>query len=428
MSASPIVPIFDPQGTLRDVPQEQMVNAVKSGGMPAVRFQAPDGKTRYVPANQIQDAVKAGGKILPIEQQDVQHPGFWSTLIDDAKGLGKSLLNAGPEMGSGDQIHQEAEYQQKLINEGRSLPYRALMSLTPNGMRESAESGDVGGVVGHTVVPAAAVASPLAAEGASRIAGSAAKAAGNASRQVAESGLRTVSDVVSPDVTGIISPRLAHAQRLAGKIADAIAKKPVYPGAPQPETPETGLLQASSLARGPQAVVDPAKGLAQIPVRYSPPASATVTIPPKFKPSVIEQQLKQSLGAQDLKPGVPLKDQLSGANAQPKPKLPEGFTPVDSTALKGFKYDPQTREFETITQGGQRYIHGDVSPEDAQAFMDADSKGKAWQQIRDNPLVAKVINGKRVAIKPTSPSAASPDDLTQILQESLQQALSKKSQ
>jgi hypothetical protein len=150
MSTSTVVPIFDPQGVLRDVPPEQMADAVKAGGMPSVRFQAPDGKVRFVPANQIQDAVQHGGKMLPIEQQDVQHPGFWSALIDDVKSLGKSLLNAGPEMATGDQIHQDAEYQQKLINEGRSLPYRALMSLTPNGMRESAESGDVGGVAGHT--------------------------------------------------------------------------------------------------------------------------------------------------------------------------------------------------------------------------------------------------------------------------------------
>jgi hypothetical protein len=148
---------------------------------------------------------------------------------------------------------------------------------------------------------------------------------------------------------------------------------------------------------------------------------------PPVKPAVVEQQLKQALGAQDLKPGVPLKDQLRGANAQPKPQLPEGFTPVESTAMKGFKYDPATREFETITQGGQRYVHGDVSPEDAQAFMDADSKGKAWQQIRENPLVAKVINGKRIATKPTASAEAAPtDDLMPKLQESLKQAQAAK--
>jgi hypothetical protein len=276
MSTSTIVPIFDPQGILRDVPREQMVDAVKSGGMPSVRFQAPGGKIRFVPANQIQDAVKHGGKLLPIGEQDVQHPGFWSALIDDAKALGKSVLNSGPEMASGDQMHQDAAYQQNLIGEGRSLPYRALMSLTPNGMRESAESGDVGGVAGHTVVPAAAAASPLAAEASSRLAGSVAntaKGAANATRPVAGSALRGLSDLVSPDVTGLISPRLAHAQRLAGKIADAISvpeSKFVDPGAPLPEAPPAEVLHASSLSRGPQPIVDPAAGLSQILVKPGP--------------------------------------------------------------------------------------------------------------------------------------------------------------
>jgi hypothetical protein len=408
MSTSTIVPIFDPQGVLRDVPQEQMVDAVRSGGMPSVRFHAPDGKIRFVPANQIQDAVKAGGKMLPIAEQDVQHPGFWSTLIDDAKGLGKSLLNAGPEMATGDQIHQDAEYLQKLKNEGRSFPYRALMSLTPNGMRESAESGDVGGVAGHTVVPAAAVASPLAAEASSRLVGSVAntaKSAANAARPAAGSALRGLSDLVSPDVTGLWSPRLAHAQRLAGRLADAISvpDKFVNPGAPLPEVPPAEVLQAASLARGPQPVVDPAQGLGSIPLAKTPGAAGSMAqsvAPPKVTRAILEQQLNEALGGKALKSDVPLRQQVPTKGTAEAPKLPAGFSPVDSSALKGFKYDPTTKEFETITQGGQRYIHGDVSPEDAQAFMDADSKGKAWQQIRENPLVAKVVNGKRIAIKP----------------------------
>jgi hypothetical protein len=64
------IPIFDPQGTLRDIPAEQAHDAVASGGKPGVRFQAPDGKVRYVPADQSQDAINAGGKLLPFEQQD----------------------------------------------------------------------------------------------------------------------------------------------------------------------------------------------------------------------------------------------------------------------------------------------------------------------------------------------------------------------
>lgn len=131
---------------------------------------------------------------------------------------------------------------------------------------------------------------------------------------------------------------------------------------------------------------------------------------PKITPANVQQQLSDALGGRPLQPGVPLRNQLQAAiDAK---SLPKDFTPVESSALKGFKYDPATREFESITQGGQRYIHGDVSPEEAQSFADAKSKGQAWQRIRDNPLVGKVVNGKRIAVKPLSALSSSAPDLT----------------
>lgn len=157
-----MVTIFDPQGNAGEIPQENLAAAVKAGAMPAVHMQSPDGSLGYVPANRSQDAVKAGAKILPFEQQEVTHPGFWAHLLDDAWSMAKGVVNAGPTAASGDEIHNQAEYQQKLISEGRSLPYRALMSLTPDVMRERAESGDVGGVASQTAALEATAASPLA--------------------------------------------------------------------------------------------------------------------------------------------------------------------------------------------------------------------------------------------------------------------------
>lgn len=117
----------------------------------------------------------------------------------------------------------------------------------------------------------------------------------------------------------------------------------------------------------------------------------------KASPAQVKSMLEESLGAKPLKKGVSLKNQ-NQPTAAADTSLPKGFTPVESTALKGYKYSPETREFESITQGGQHYIHGDVSPEEAQVFEASESKGKAWQQIRNNPLVAKMVNGNRVAI------------------------------
>jgi len=50
--------------------------------------------------------------------------------------------------------------------------------------------------------------------------------AARAIKPVVAGAARVASDVIDPDLVGIAAPRLAHAQRLAGRIADALEKKP----------------------------------------------------------------------------------------------------------------------------------------------------------------------------------------------------------
>lgn len=129
--------------------------------------------------------------------------------------------------------------------------------------------------------------------------------------------------------------------------------------------------------------------------------------------------------------------------------LPKGFTPVESSALKGYKYDPLAREFEYITKDGQHYVRGDVSPDAAAQFEQEgpQSWGKAWHGLRNNPEGGvgqyKVLNGKRVPVNPaelkepgtpiiakrkagmiSKPSTES-GDLTPILEEMLRQTKKK---
>lgn len=144
--------------------------------------------------------------------------------------------------------------------------------------------------------------------------------------------------------------------------------------------------------------------------------------PPAAKPApaALGTLLEEATGGQKLVSGVSLKNQPSAMKAAATGKLPEGFTPVESSAVKAYKYNPDAQEFETITKNGQHYIHGDVSPEQAAEFEAADSKGKAWNALRNNStLVAKVINGKRMPIKPLS--AASADPLDETLNKMLEQ-------
>jgi hypothetical protein len=79
------VPVFAPDGSLGDIPAEHLVAAVKAGAKPGVTFKAPDGSMGVIPADRIQDAYKAGGKLVPIDQQETDHHGFWNQVVDAFK-------------------------------------------------------------------------------------------------------------------------------------------------------------------------------------------------------------------------------------------------------------------------------------------------------------------------------------------------------
>jgi KTSC domain len=143
------------------------------------------------------------------------------------------------------------------------------------------------------------------------------------------------------------------------------------------------------------------------PVNPGAPAPKPPTIPDVTAKANniarLSQLLNDSMGGKGLEPNVPIKNQggIITPQASELTTLPEGHIPVDSSALKSYKYDPLTREFESVTTNGSHYIHGDVDPAQVAQFEAADSKGRAWNELRKNStLVAKVVNGKRVPVKP----------------------------
>ena len=175
---------------MRDIPQSELQNAVKNGGTPGLRMQSPDGTVRVVPAPQVHQAYQNGGKLLPIEDQETTHPGFWSAVAEDAwpmlKSLRTSIASGAPGMAYQGIKHSVDEVQSlkktgKTVEEnqetgqsaaGYGPVYRKLSSPTAQGvgvnvpgMEASAAQGDVGGVLGHAAVPTAAAAAPLIAEG-----------------------------------------------------------------------------------------------------------------------------------------------------------------------------------------------------------------------------------------------------------------------
>lgn len=212
---------------------------------------------------------------------------------------------------------------------------------------------------------------------------------------------------------------------LPAEIRMKVAGPDVNPGAPLPATPAPEVLQASALQQGGKPVVDPAQALSKIPVNNPPPEPVAAGFSKVAVSKKLDTALNDATGGKPLQPGVRLRDQGRPLG------VPEGYTPVtESSAVKAYKYDPAANELHVTTKDGITYVAGEVTSAQAEAFASADSKGKAWQAIRQNTTpVAKIINGKRISLKPSIRSASpsdAPSDLQEKLEQSLAQALQQK--
>lgn len=167
------VPIFAPDGTLGDVPYNRMKDALAAGGKPGVTIKSPDGKLGVIPADRTQDAVKAGASIVPIKEQETQHPGFWANIADDMKGMlhpaGFSPYPGMDQDAKTATAAQAGQQDQARATAGYSGAYRALapvaqaVGVNVPGMEQSAQQGDTAGVLGHAAAPLAAMATAEAA-------------------------------------------------------------------------------------------------------------------------------------------------------------------------------------------------------------------------------------------------------------------------
>lgn len=148
--------------------------------------------------------------MLPIEQQDIQHPGFWYQLGQDLKGVASAVATPSgfsPYPGMDQEAKSAAagqsfEEDQARKDAGYSGAYRALVPVAKSvgvnvgGMEESAKEGDVGGVLGHAAATPAVL------------------AVGKAVSSVAPK-------------AGALLPSKAEAGSLLGEVSEAIGKHPV---------------------------------------------------------------------------------------------------------------------------------------------------------------------------------------------------------
>jgi hypothetical protein len=213
------------------------------------------------------------------------------------------------------------------------------------------------------------------------------------------------------DLVGAFSPRAAHIRNLAIKADDLLSSLPAQRAIDVPQLEAPASPAASHLkdviANQKTLQAQPPfprqwEGLPEVEEGQSAatehlhkaiqPNDMRATSPPiNTSKARVGSLLEQATGGKPLAKGIPIGQQF------------DRVTPKESSVVKSHSYDPSAKEMTVTTNNGQTYVHGDVTPDQAAAFSDADSKGKAWNELRNNStLVAKVQGGKRIAIKPTS--------------------------
>ena len=188
------------------------------------------------------------------------------------------------------------------------------------------------------------------------------------------------------------------------------AFRPIAPAEPIP--PREGLMLPGEAEQAPAA----APSIRRLPGEVAPeavrprafrPMAPAEPIPPREGLQLpgqvnrpLQGQLEESLGAPKftVKPRVKIKDQI------PARQVTAGHVPAESSAIDSYRYDPEAKELSVKSKGGTTYTHGEVTQEEAQNFANADSKGKAWNEIRSNHVLVKK-NGT-----PVKPRIA-PEDL-----------------
>lgn len=285
---------------------------------------------------------------------------------------------------------------------------RAAMAITPAGQTgqtivEDAATGNFRGAAGGATGIGLQMAAPELAERipAGKISSSMKVVAGPAAE--AASKLPVLDKVVGA------ARALGKYKGVPGELAD-IWRKPASEAPPAAEAAPRRELPAAFQPLPPKA--PPVPGTVDAPFK-SGQLAASMKAPaaeaaPSFQRGSLQTLLDRSLGARQLDPKVPLKNQMdvpppkARTAAAPSADVPEGHTAHQSSAIPSSRYDAGANEFHArMVSGDTTYVYGDVSPEEAQAFTDAPSKGKAFQQIKTgHPLVAKIVNGKRIAVKP----------------------------
>lgn len=218
-------PVFAPDGTIAQVPNQSLPDAMAHGGKLAVQIKTPDGALHYIPHDQVGAAQKAGG-VINTEQGTPDNPqpkeGFWHSL-GSVFGLTSEQLSQKPSMGSAFEAGiPGAGAIHNAVNSAPSLARKA--GEESNASFESLKHGDITSFLAHQIggmgYTGAVVLSPFMGE-------SPAKAGEQFGEGNIKGGLGTTTGILAPavldaGVTGVSKVPVGKVVKTVRVIGDPI--------------------------------------------------------------------------------------------------------------------------------------------------------------------------------------------------------------
>ena len=332
-------PIFAPDGTVRQIPQENLQDALSAGGKRATLMTDPTGTLRYIPEDQVPQAMQSGGKLYQDpnappntlgDMADVALQGLKGIAQISAPGIAASLINkTAPGLAA---KLQQVPYIGPLMQQAaplKQIPGMATVAMA-SPLAEGMEMGDL------TPDPNAPRPQP-------------APASPNAASPNGSSLLKIMSRHIPVIGRGLRA--MDTVQDLQNLVNGPANSPQPAVGEPTPATPtqipETNGIPWGSGGQGPLEL----RGK-MIPSTQAQPAPQTPNVP-----------------AQPAQPVTP---------AGPAPMLQ--FDPVaNSSQLAGHTYDPQTQTATVQFKNGQVHQYYGVTPEDWSNYRNQSSPGKGFQ-------------------------------------------------
>jgi hypothetical protein len=415
--------------------------AAQPGSVPST-WDVLKGDTREIPLASDEAAGKQGLQTIVQGFRDAAK-GMWDTLATPPKNTAeKEISGLSPAM---------LPLYRTLVGAGHTAQEATQIVGAVHDINNSADpEGTYAKVAQQTAGQGAGQAlAALATEGVIKVAPKVpalAADAADAGASAVRAGTRTVNKVLPrlPEAAGSAAGYAAgHAMGLpeagiAGAVIGRTVGKAVGQALPPIQIPGEGFGLPNRVEGGPSVVPE------SDTTGVAPPPKPTVAQPAPAEPKKLGDLLNDALGGKPLEPNVPLKNQASAKSTAASSDLPDGFTPVKSSAIQGYKYDPANQHFEVITNTGGRYGKMGITPDQVGAFEGADSKGRAWGVLKNSPGAISTKNGAPRAVPmearsatpedvapgetaPASqPKPAASGDLTDLLQRSLDQATSSK--